>query len=265
MRGSLRAPTFAVVLAVAFLVAAGSALAATLFGTSGNDNLTGTAEGDFICGFEGDDVINGGDGVDRLYGDGVLGQGAAGPYCDRGQEGGPGHDTLYSGPGSQTQPSDLVGGPGNDLLVGGPGFDIAAGSAGNDRLRDASGSPGPYRDYLVGQDGSDTITGSPHGDVISGGEGSNVLRGGAGNDDLFAEEKSKYFAGAGDDFVGSRNNVRERVDCGRGRDKVHADKRDRLIRCERRVGRKAGPLGPAKERPPFGKSLGGGGGGGGGR
>jgi len=234
------------------------ALAANLLGTSGNDNLTGTPDRDVICGLEGNDIIHGGGGNDLLRGDSSRFQG--GPYCDTsGQDGAAdGDDTIYADTGSATGPDRLLGEGGNDLLVGGPDVDHADGGKGNDRILAGSGSRGPFRDYLIGKDGNDTMLGSPQGDVISGGKGNNVLRGGGGNDDLFAERgKSKYSAGRGDDFVLSKNGVRERVDCGAGRDKVNADKRDVLIRCEKRVS--TGPMGPFKERPAFGKSPGGGG------
>jgi Ca2+-binding RTX toxin-like protein len=231
-----------------------------LFGTNGPDTMTGTNGDDHICGLDGDDVIDGGPGTDQIIGDGVLEEG----YCRAGTIDaslGVGNDTLYSGTGVPGRQGELWGGVGNDVLVGGPDVDILNGGQGNDHISDPSGSNGSFRDYLVGAKGNDTLIGSPDGDVLSGGKGDNILQGGAGNDDLFADKgKSRYSAGAGDDFVRSRNRVRERVNCGSGRDYVNADRRDRVRGCEKRV--KSGPLGPAGERPSFGESPGGGGGGG---
>jgi serralysin len=229
------------------------------FGTDGPDNLAGTAADDLICGLDGNDRIDGGAGVDRLIGDGQragLNSCAGGSVNDAL---GVGDDTLYSGPGSPTAASRLFGGVGSDVLVGGPDLDFLGGGQGNDEIRDSSGSNGSNRDYLTGDGGDDELVGSTDGDVLSGGSGKNVLKGRAGNDDLFATGKTTYDAGPGDDLVVSRNGKRERVNCGRGRDKVNADKVDLLRDCEKRV--KEGPLGPGKERPNFGKSPSNGGGG----
>ena len=233
------------------------------WGSDGNDQLTGTPGDDKICGLGGDDVIDGGAGVDDLRGDGTLLTGVGFTNCDGDAGPGAGNDTLRSGPGSASQPSDLFGGPGHDTLEGGPDFDFLYGGDGNDRVR-AGGSEGSTRDWLNGTDGNDTLTGSSDGDVLSGGAGRNVLKGGAGNDDLYVPRgkdkgKNKYSAGSGDDYVFSSNGIRERVNCGPGRDQVYPDKRDTLVGCEKRV--TTGPFGPAKERPNFGKPGGGGGGG----
>jgi Ca2+-binding RTX toxin-like protein len=229
------------------------------FGTNGPDNLAGTAAGDLICGLDGNDRIDGGAGIDRLIGDGQrfgLNSCAAGSVNDAV---GVGNDTLYAGRGSQSYPNRLFGGRGRDIVVGGPDFDFLGGGQGDDEIRDSSGSNGSVRDYLTGDGGDDELVGSTDGDVLSGGTGRNVLKGRAGNDDLFAQGKSTYYAGPGDDLVVSRNRKRERVNCGRGRDKVNADKADLLRNCEKRV--KEGPRGPAGERPDFGKSQSNGGGG----
>jgi Ca2+-binding RTX toxin-like protein len=227
-------------------------------GTNGPDNLTGTAADDGICGLDGDDVITGGAGVDYLLGDGRLipetGQCTVETYAL-----GVGNDTLYSGPGSATDHSYLLGGAGNDVLVGGPDFDFLAGGQGDDEIRDSSGSSG-LRDILIGAAGDDELMGSRDGDILSGGSGRNVLKGRAGDDDLYAPGKSTYDAGPGDDYVGSRNHKRDRIDCGRGRDKVYADKGDLLRNCEKRV--TAGAMGAFLARPSFGKSPSSGAGGG---
>lgn len=263
MRGSLRV-LFGVVLACAFVLAcstvAHSQFPLWSFGTGGPDNLTGTAADDLICGLDGDDRIDGGAGVDRMFGDG---QRYGVNSCDVGSTNdavGVGNDTLYSGPGSPTALSRLFGGAGNDVLVGGPDFDFLSGGQDDDEIRDSIGSNGSVRDYLTGNGGDDELVGSTDGDVLSGGDGRNVLKGRAGNDDLFATGKTTYDAGPGDDLVVSRNGKRERVDCGRGRDKVNGDKADLLRNCEKRV--REQPLGPGKERPNFGKSPSNGGDGG---
>jgi hypothetical protein len=51
------------------------------------------------------------------------------------------------------------------------------------------------------------------------------LAGGAGTD--------AFDAGAGDDTIDARDRRRETIRCGSGRDRVAADRNDRLIGCER--------------------------------
>jgi Ca2+-binding RTX toxin-like protein len=62
-------------------------------------------------------------------------------------------------------------------------------------------------------------------DCLSGGTGNDTLNGGPGND--------RFDGGAGNDVINSRDNVRESVTCGLGRqDRVTADRLDRLVGCE---------------------------------
>jgi Ca2+-binding RTX toxin-like protein len=161
------------------------------------------------------------------------------------EELGVGNDTLYSGPGGSTWFSDLYGGAGNDVLVGGPDYDHLFGGQGDDEIRDSSGSSGSLpRDILDGGAGDDELIGSPDSEFLVGGTGRNVLKGRAGNDRLHAQGKSTYDAGPGADVVQARNRKRERIDCGRGRDHVYADKGDLLRNCEQRLtASAAGPFG----------------------
>ncbi len=96
----------------------------------------------------------------------------------------------------------LSGGSGKDRLEGGTEDETLSGSSGNDRLNGGSGS-----------------------DRLSGGSGSDWLKGGRSRDELKA--------GSGRDSIHARDGRRDRVDCGRGRDTVAADRYDRLRRCER--------------------------------
>jgi hypothetical protein len=72
----------------------------TVFGNSGNDDLTGGDESDTLHGGSGNDIVDGGAGDDTLLG-------------------GSGNDIV-------------LGGSGDDLLFGGDGFDILDGGAGGD-------------------------------------------------------------------------------------------------------------------------------------
>ena len=51
---------------------------------------------------------------------------------------------------------------------------------------------------------------------MTGGRGNDIVTGGSGND-----------------AISVRDGRRDRVNCGRGRDRVRADRRDRLRGCER--------------------------------
>ena len=68
-------------------------------------------------------------------------------------------------------------------------------------------------------------------DRVSGGNGDDRLTGGAGKD--------RVSGGAGNDRIFVRDGQRDRVNCGSGgRDRVTADRRDRVSRSCERVSRK---------------------------
>lgn len=122
--------------------------------------------------------------------------------------GGRGNDRLSGGGG----PDCLFGQEGDDLLGGGSGDDLLEGGAGNDRL-----SGGPGRNQLKGGADRDTLRGGDEGDRLDGGGGPDRVIGGAGGDRVLARDKA-----------------RDRIDCGKGRDTVVADRKDRVGRsCER--------------------------------
>lgn len=96
----------------------------------------------------------------------------------------------------------MVGTPRRDRLVGTKYADVLRGLAGDDTLH--------------GLGGADRIEGGSGRDRIIGGPGRDVVIGGAGNDDIRVRD-------------GQIDTVR----CGAGRDRVRADRRDRLSGCER--------------------------------
>jgi hypothetical protein len=102
-------------------------------------------------------------------------------------------------------------GPGDDRLRGGGGFSFAFGGRGHDQLRLGRGNGG-----LKGGAGRDLLIGGRYGDQLDGGLGRDVIQ-----------------AGAGDDAVRTNDGWRDRIRCGRGRDKLLADSRDRQRGCER--------------------------------
>lgn len=115
------------------------------------------------------------------------------------------------------QGDDALNGKANDdCLFGGVGSDRLSGAGGDDRLLgdDADGAV-PGNDRLFGNAGNDLLVGGPGRDRLRAGAGRNRLRGGLGNDRLNAV-----------------NGRRDRVNCGRGRDRARVDSIDRVRGCE---------------------------------
>lgn len=165
-------------------------------GTDAADKIDGTIAGDEIFGFAGNDILRGFAGRDCI--DGQRGNDTLRGDDDNDKlVGGSGADKIYGG----DDRDELFGGTGRDRLYGGYGRDMLAGGASNDYLHG-----GPDADRIFGEAGTDRI--------IAGG-GRNQIDGGAGNDSIDA-----------------RNGERDRVVCGRGRDRVRADRSDRLNGCE---------------------------------
>jgi hypothetical protein len=180
----------------------GSSAGDRILGGAGDDRLDGAAGHDCVLGEGGDDVVSGGTGDDLLEGDGGEDVLAGGSGANR-MDGGAGADVLRGGSGAER----LSGGAGSDTMLGGRGNDRLSGGAGNDVLR--------------GEAGSDRLSGGAGNDVLVGGGGSNRLDGGAGND-----------------RISSANGRRDVVVCGKGRDRVTADRQDRVSRTCERVARR---------------------------
>jgi Ca2+-binding RTX toxin-like protein len=162
-------------------------------GTADDDVLTGTPNADVLCGLGGDDRLTGLQGNDTLFGDGCS---------------------------STARLQAAAADDGDDVLKGGSGNDRLYGSGGKDSLDGASGA-----DRLSGGAGNDTLKGGSGRDRLAGGAGNDKLNGGTG--------ANTYSGGAGDDTIDSVNGTKETVNCGRGRDRVHADRKDRLRGCEK--------------------------------
>ncbi|MET0768920.1 MAG: hypothetical protein ABW081_03350, partial [Solirubrobacteraceae bacterium] len=123
----------------------------------------------------------------------------------------------------------LSGTAAGDLLRGLRGDDVLRGLGGADCLRGGGGD-----DRLAGGGGKDTLAGGGGDDRLVGGKGKDVLEGGKGDDRLAGGAGVERFdGGAGRDVIAARDGRRETVRCGRGRDRVTADERDRTIGCER--------------------------------
>ena len=135
--------------------------------------------------------------------------------------------TVGARPGSRrlvgTAAADvIVGGRKADVIDGRGGNDQICGRGGNDRLRGGRGN-----DRVFGQAGRDRLTGGRGSDRLAGGSGNDRLNGGSGRDRLSG--------GSGNDRIIAADRRRDLVDCGPGRDRVRADRFDRLRRCERVV------------------------------
>jgi Ca2+-binding RTX toxin-like protein len=109
---------------------------------------------------------------------------------------------------------EITGAAGDDCVLGGHGLDLIQGALGNDLLR--------------GEEGPDDVSGGHGDDLLRGGSGVDWLPGGLGADRIEGRDDIE-----GDDVINAANGVRERADCGAGRDRVRADREDRLRDCER--------------------------------
>jgi Ca2+-binding RTX toxin-like protein len=108
----------------------------------------------------------------------------------------------------------------NDRLNGTRAGDRLFGLGGNDVLNGLAGA-----DCLLGGRGNDRLSGGSANDVLSGDAGNDRLTGGRG--------KNTYRGGSGRDTIRAANRVREKIDCGPGRDTARVDRKDKVRRCER--------------------------------
>ena len=165
-------------------------------GTESAETLRGTLAGDEIFGFGGNDRVMGFQGRDCL-------------------DGGRGNDRLAGGDDNDKQ----VGGHGTDRLTGDDGRDSLYGGTSNDRLD--------------GGTGNDMLAGGAASDDLIGGLGEDRMFGEAGSDRLVAGGgRNQVDGGAGNDSIEARNGERDRIICGAGRDRIRADRYDRLNGCE---------------------------------
>ena len=197
-------------MALALVLASGVAWAVNEVGTNGPDTLRGTHEDDNLVGKGGNDVLFALRGDDNLLGgagkDWVLGGNERIPFGGE---------------------KNLKGESGNDGVVGGIGSDNALGGSGDD--------------FVLGDDGSDRVVGEEGRDLLFGGRGADHIVGQEGDDwlvegDLRNFSKDTLSGGEGDDIFAVDNvpAVKDIVSCGRGFDRVIADRKDVVARdCER--------------------------------
>ena len=137
---------------------------------------------------------------------------------------GAGHGTPAT-PGQESPAADrcaraMTGTTRANVLKGSPFGDRIRGGRGNDRLSGGRGD-----DCLSGGSGRDRLTGGAGNDVLAGGRGNDRLSGGPGAD--------TFGGGSGGDVLNARGGGVDIVSCGSGRDRVRADRADRISRsCE---------------------------------
>ena len=174
----------------------GNALANTIIGGAGDDQLLGMEGNDSLYGGSGNDVLNGGTGDDRMVGgagndvylvdsvnDKVVEQTARRFPTDSG-----GSDEIRTTLSSYSLENNasisgkvenlsFIGsgnflGHGNaldNIITGNNGADLIGGGDGNDTLRGGAGN-----DMLFGDNGNDTLVGGTGADVMSGGTGNDI-------------------------------------------------------------------------------------------
>jgi RTX calcium-binding nonapeptide repeat (4 copies)/FG-GAP-like repeat len=123
----------------------------------------------------------------------------------------------------------LVGTAADDVVVGTSGRDVLRGNGGDDCLFGFSGD-----DRMTGGTGNDRLNGSSGDDRMNGDAGADRLDGGVGKDQITpGAGADQVKGGGGDDSISARDGTRDTIDCGSGRDKVTADRNDRVDRnCE---------------------------------
>lgn len=165
------------------------------------DTFRGTDGPDKLVGTNGNDYMDSGRGNDNLEGR----RGA-----DR-MIGGFGNDYVNGGFGS------------NDRLDGGAGADKVYGGAGNDPVVDGGSGSDPL---VTGGSGNDYVTGFRGNDKVYGFTGADKVRGGPGDDEIYG--------GDGNDFIiEAKDPHGDVINCGAGRDRVHAHTLDQVhSNCE---------------------------------
>jgi len=239
-------------------------------GGNGDDTVDGGSGDDEVLGEAGNDTLIGGTGVDEIVGgpgnDTIRAADDSADTIDCGDD----VDTLYVEADAPTrdvhtncetviqiaaEPSNdltpprqtirgtrnadrINGTPGDDSIFGRGGADKLFGLAGNDYVDGDQGNDeihgGPGDDQLPGRQGNDLIYGDEGNDRITGDRGNDRIFGGAGNDTIFGNIGSDVVdGGPGNDRINMVDKTTDRVVCGRGRDIVFADPRDKVGKdCE---------------------------------
>jgi hypothetical protein len=123
---------------------------------------------------------------------------------------------------------DFAGSQQNDEIVGSSGSEAIAAVGGDDAVGAAEGG-----DLVCGGEGDDELLGDrPETDFRL--VGRDILVGGGGSDELDGGLASDRLVGGPDgDRLRAKGGSKDRLNCGGGRDRATADRKDRLRGCER--------------------------------
>jgi Ca2+-binding RTX toxin-like protein len=198
-------------------------------GGDGNDNIEGGEGNDQIFGNVGQDTVDGGVGDDVLHGD-DQNAAQAGLVYDDVIKGGEGNDQIFGEHGDD----DIEGGNGKDRIKGGDGIDTIKGGQGIDIIDGDRGNDdiegGDDADVLSGNAGNDKVRGSAGDDQITDLEGNNQLYGEGGNDQITAGGGSDLLDGGADNDTLTAGAGDDYLEGGTGNDTLHAGEgSDRLI------------------------------------
>jgi Ca2+-binding RTX toxin-like protein len=182
-----------------------------------------------LCDNTGRDTLTGGPGDDHVYANECMPD----PNCQEATNISLG-TTMSGGPGTDV----MLGAHGRDVIRGERGKDTAAGYLGRDLLRGGGGDDaldgGGGNDRAYGKAGTDRVSGGGGRDLLRGGKGYDTVTGGAGNDRLYGSAgEDRLSGGPGNDRIFARGSQRDRVICGKGRDRAKVDRLDKVSGCER--------------------------------
>ena len=239
-------------------------------GGNGNDTVDGGSGNDTVMGEAGNDTLIGGSGVDNLLGgpgdDTIRVADDSADTVDCGE----GVDTVFVEADAPTRdvltgcetvtpiaaepsndatparlsirgtrhPDRLNGTAEDDSIFGRGGADKIFAMAGNDYVDGDQGDDqlhgGFGDDLMAGRQGHDTIYGDEGNDRITGDRGNDRIFGGAGDDTIFGNlDRDSIDGGPGNDRINVVDRFADRVTCGRGKDVVFADPRDKVAKdCE---------------------------------
>jgi Tol biopolymer transport system component len=123
----------------------------------------------------------------------------------------------------------ILGTDGPDRLIGTTGRDLLFGRAGDDTILAGEGA-----DIAQGEDGADELAGGTEVDHLDGGPGPDILRGEGSRDVLRGGPgRDRLYGGIAKDTLIARDGEPDLISCGPQRDRVLADRFDRVGRdCE---------------------------------
>ena len=102
----------------------------------------------------------------------------------------------------------------------------------------------PHHPGLNGQDGDDKIRGLGGSDDLNGGPGSDIVYGGDGDDYVGGGKgEDVIYGGDGNDNLGDLDGQRDKLYCGKGKDRYYADKNDYVdSSCEKKLKPRPAPM-----------------------